>query len=318
VNVTSQTANPNPAPQNTASTTIQVTNPPPVITLGGVSPTSVECHTSYTDAGATALDGCQGSVPVSPSNNLDVNTVGTYAYTYNAVDQAGGQATPVSRTVQVVDTTAPVVSVVGANPTNVECATSFTDLGATASDTCAGPLPTTVAGTVNPNVVGSYTLAYTATDPSGNSGLATRLVAVNDTTPPQLSVLAPAPLTPPDHTYRTFTMANLVSTATDTCDSTVGIASVVITQVTSDEPDNGNGDGNTVNDIVIAADCRSVQLRSERAGPLNGRVYHVTLRVTDASGNSTTKVVLVTVPLSDTSGPAIDDGALNTVLSACH
>jgi hypothetical protein len=141
---------------------------------------------------------------------------------------------------------------------------------------------------------------------------------VNDTTAPQLSVLAPAPLTPPDHTYRTFTMANLASAATDTCDATVGVGSVVITQVTSDEPDNGNGDGNTVNDIVIAADCRSVQLRSERAGPLNGRVYHVTLRVTDASGNSTTKVVLVTVPLSDTSGPAIDDGAMNTVLSACH
>ncbi len=75
------------------------------------------------------------------------------------------------------------------------------------------------------------------------------------------------------------------------CDGTVGIGGVVITQVTSDEPDNGNGDGNTVNDIVIAADCRSVQLRSERAGPLNGRVYIVTLRVKDAAGNSTTKTV---------------------------
>ena len=92
----------------------------------------------------------------------------------------------------------------------------------------------------------------------------------------------------------------------------------MITQVTSDEPDNGNGDGNTVNDIVIAGDCRSVQLRSERAGPLNGRVYIVTLRVKDASGNSTTKTVKLTVPKDDTSGPAIDDGPALTIVSACH
>jgi hypothetical protein len=88
--------------------------------------------------------------------------------------------------------------------------------------------------------------------------------------------------------------------------------------VTSDEPDNGNGDGNTTNDIVIASDCKSVQLRAERAGPLNGRVYLVWVRVKDASGNSTTKSVKITVPLSDTSGPAVDDGVQNTVNSACH
>ena len=98
----------------------------------------------------------------------------------------------------------------------------------------------------------------------------------------------------------------------------MGLGSVVITQVTSDEPDNGNGDGNTVNDVVIASDCRSVQLRSERAGPLNGRVYVVTLRVKDAAGNSTTKTVKVTVPKNDITVPAIDDGPILTVASACR
>ena len=53
-NVTSATADPNPAPNNTASATIQVSNPPPVITANGALSTTVECHTSYTDAGATA------------------------------------------------------------------------------------------------------------------------------------------------------------------------------------------------------------------------------------------------------------------------
>ena len=88
--------------------------------------------------------------------------------------------------------------------------------------------------------------------------------------------------------------------------------------MTSDEPDNGNGDGNTMNDIIIAGNCRSVQLRSERAGPINGRVYVVTLRVRDASGNSTTKTVTLTVPVSVPLGPVVDDGPMNTVASACH
>jgi hypothetical protein len=92
---------------------------------------------------------------------------------------------------------------------------------------------------------------------------------------------------------------------------------VVITQVTSDEPEIGVGDG-TTNDIVIAADCRSVQVRAERINDRNGRVYTVTLRVKDASGNSTTKSVKLTVLASDTGPPAVDDGPVNTVVSACR
>jgi endo-1,4-beta-xylanase len=238
--VRSDTADPNPAANNTASASIQVSNPPPVITASGALSTTVECHTTYTDAGAAAADACDASVPVSATSTVNVNAVGAYTVTYNAQDSAGSQATPVVRSVQVADTTAPHL-------------------------------------TVGPG----------------------------------------ASLSPPDHAYRTFTVANLISAAADACDGTVGVGSVAITQVTSDEPDNGNGDGNTVNDIVIAADCHSVQLRAERAGPLNGRVYVVTLRVKDASGNSTTRTVKVIVPKDDT-GVAIDDGPQSTVLSACR
>jgi endo-1,4-beta-xylanase len=316
---TSTTANPNPTPQNNAPpVSVQLSNPPPVITANGPLSVTAECHTSYTDQSAKAVDACEGPVPFTTTSTVDVNTVGSYTVTYTAQDSAQNPATPVVRSVAVVDTTAPVVTVLGPNPMTVECATGFTDPSATASDSCVGTLPTTVTGTVNPNVVGGYGLSYTATDPSGNTGSAARAVAVTDTTPPQLGVLATAPLTPPDHRYVSFPVASLAAAASDTCDATVGIGSVVITQATSDEPDNGNGDGNTTNDIVIAADCRSVQLRAERAGPLNGRVYHVTLRVTDASGNSTIKVATVTVPKDDVAVPAIDDGPLLTVVSACH
>jgi endo-1,4-beta-xylanase len=200
---------------------------------------------------------------------------------------------------------------------SITCTTASLAVGASA------PFTLTVSqndcsGMTAPGIVASATVGSATADPNPANNGSSAAALIIDTTPPQMSLAPSIAMSPPDHTYRTFTVANLVTSASDNCDGSVGIGSVVITQATSDEPDNGNGDGNTVNDIVIASDCRSVQLRSERAGPLNGRVYNITLRVTDASGNVTTQTVKETVPLSDTSGPAIDDGVQNTVRSACH
>jgi len=78
-------------------------NVPPVITISGDNPTSVELGTSYTDAGATAIDNVDGTVPVTiESNNVDINTVGTYTVEYAATDAAGNTATA-TRTVEVID-----------------------------------------------------------------------------------------------------------------------------------------------------------------------------------------------------------------------
>ncbi len=90
-----------------------------------------------------------------------------------------------------------------------------------------------------------------------------------------------------------------------------------IVSVSSDEPDNGGGDGNTTNDIVIAADCESVQLRAERIGSGNGRVYTITFEVTDASGNVSIATAKVTVPKSQNGAAAVDDGPNHTVLASC-
>lgn len=56
--------------------------------------------TVYTDAGATAVDARDGSVSVSSSGSVDVNTVGDYTITYTATDVLGNTATA-TRTVQV-------------------------------------------------------------------------------------------------------------------------------------------------------------------------------------------------------------------------
>jgi len=107
---------------------------------------------------------------------------------------------------------------------------------------------------------------------------------------------------------------------TDNCDRSVGIGNVVIAGVSSDEPENsgGDGDGNTVNDIVMAADCKSVQLRRERDENLNGRVYTIVLQVKDVSNNVRTVTKTVTVPINQSGLPAqLGPGTGYSVTSSC-
>src|SRR5262249_29512604 len=138
-----------------------------------------------------------------------------------------------------------------------------------------------------------------------------------DTQGPTITTGASLTMWPPNHKYKTFNVSDLVASVTDNCDSSVGVSSVTISMVTSDEANNSGGDGNTTNDIVIAGDCKSVQLRSERSGNGNGRVYTITFKVTDGSGNVSTATPKVTVPKSQNGAAAIDDGPNYTVASAC-
>ena len=110
-----------------------------------------------------------------------------------------------------------------------------------------------------------------------------------DSTPPVISGL-PLPgacvIWPPNHKL----VQVAVVTATD---SESGVASFSVTG-TSNEPDDGLGDGDTANDIVINGGI--VQVRAERSGLGNDRIYTLTATATDFAGNTTTKTTTCTVP----------------------
>src|SRR5207249_766802 len=111
----------------------------------------------------------------------------------------------------------------------------------------------------------------TATDSSGNQSSCTQTVTVNDTEAPTITFNGQTPsMWPPNHVYHTFTTADFISSVSDNCDS-LSINDVYITKATSDEAENAGGSGNTLNDIVIAGDCKSVELRAERINTGNGR-----------------------------------------------
>ncbi len=138
-----------------------------------------------------------------------------------------------------------------------------------------------------------------------------------DVVPPQLEVTTALSVLPASRKYKAVQVTDFVVRVSDSFDPNVSLNDVVITRVTSDEPDDapGNNDGATVNDVVIAPGCRSVQLRGERAGiprgSGNGRVYTIHVAVADASGNVGTASYKVIVPFSGSS--AVDDGPAHTV-----
>ena len=131
----------------------------------------------------------------------------------------------------------------------------------------------------------------------GNTGVGTTFSNVRviplrpvDTTPPVISKLTATPslIWPPNHKMVPVTL-NAVAT------DNVGVTSLKITSATSNERDNGRGDGDTSNDIQITGDL-TLNLRAERSGEDNGRIYTIVVTARDAAGNVATKSVTVSVP----------------------
>ncbi|GEM_PF-1995509 len=140
--------------------------------------------------------------------------------------------------------------------------------------------------------LGSTTVTWTATDGYGNISSVQQLVTIIDDTPPQIAVtLSPGMLWPPNHKMKTI---SAVVTVSDNCTATYTLHSI-----TSNEPDNGLGDGDTENDIqgaVYDTDDLSFSLRAERSGLGSGRVYTIVYRAVDGSSNESFAQVTVTVP----------------------
>jgi hypothetical protein len=73
----------------------------------------------------------------------------------------------------------------------------------------------------------------------------------------------------------------------------------LIVSVTSNEPVNGDGDGDgdTAPDWEITG-ALTLNLRAERRGDGNGRIYTITVESRDVSGNASVRTVTVSVPKS--------------------
>ena len=142
-----------------------------------------------------------------------------------------------------------------------------------------------------PYPLGTTAVLLTVTDPQGATAQATANVTVVDTTPPTIGavITTPSSMWPPDHQMFDVTVNY---TAADACSSLNCVLSV-----SSNEPVNGTGEGDTAPDWEIV-DANHVRLRSERAGTGSGRIYTITVTCTDSAGNVTTRTGTVRIPKS--------------------
>jgi hypothetical protein len=196
-----------------------------------------------------------------------------------------------------------MVTVIEAEPPVITCPEDITD-ECTGDGSAVVEFVVTAESKCDSNVVvvcdppsgssfplGETVVNCTATDKFGNVAECSFSVFVEDTTPPVINsiMVSKDTLWPPNHK-----MVDIAVTvdATDICDSN---PMCWIYDITSNEPINGKGDGNTEPDYMIL-DELNVQLRAERAGLNEGRVYTLHVRCEDASGNYTDGMVDVFVP----------------------
>jgi hypothetical protein len=243
----------------------------------------------------TATDLVSGSVPVTvamPSGSTF--PLGTTTVAVSATDAAGNTATG-SFVVEVRDTTPPVLALPGPIVQEATSAAgAVVTFTAAASDVVSGTLEVSFSpppGSTFP--LGTTTVTATATDAAGNTTTGSFAVTVRDLSPPALVVTSvdPPSLWPPNHKMVPVTVGVALSDVVDAAP----VARIVA--VGSNEPVDGEGDGDTAPDWVITGNL-TLELRGERSGHGNGRIYTIVLEGRDAAGNVTRAFARVTVPKS--------------------
>jgi hypothetical protein len=277
--------------QGSFTVTVRDTTPPVLSLPASLSAEATGPGGAAVSYSATANDLVDGSRPVTcdhASGSTFPVTVTTVQCT--ATDSRGNVAQG-SFTVTVRDTTPPVLSL----PANITAeATSpggaAVSYSATATDLVDGSRPVTCAPASGSTfALGTTTVQCTATDTHNNTARGSFTVTVRDTTPPVIASVTASPnnLWPPNHQMVNVTVSVIASDAVDPAPTSV------IYSVSSNQPINGTGDGDTAPDWQITGPL-TLQLRSERASGI-ARIYTITIATTDASGNTSYGTVTVTV-----------------------
>jgi PKD domain-containing protein len=194
----------------------------------------------------------------------------------------------------VVNVTAPFTDP-GSNDTHtcsIDWGDSVVTVGVVAAGQCTGSHTYTTGG--------MKTITVTVTDDDGGADGASVTIDIN--TPPDCTPVTPdkTVLWPPNHDLRLIT----ISGATDADGDTV---TLTVNGVTQDEEVNALGDGSTGPDaFLVPAHGDQLQLRAERSGTGDGRVYHLAFTGDDGRGGTCTGAVRVAVPKSQNGNPAVD------------
>jgi hypothetical protein len=168
----------------------------------------------------------------------------------------------------------------------------------------------TITEVVSFEDAGTYTLTFTVTDKDGGVGTDSVVVEVLNQ-PPDCSEAMPSvdTLWPPNHEFEAVDVLGVTDPDGDAI-------SLTIDSIFQDEAVDIEGSGDTGPDGQ-GVGTSTVEVRAERAGLGNGRVYHIGFAADDGRGGVCTGEVLVSVPKSqDKNDVPVDDGALYDSTSA--
>jgi PKD repeat protein len=146
----------------------------PQVVVLGENPLTVDVFTTFNDPGVDVSDNYYPNVTMVRTGVPTMTTLGTYTVTYTVTDGAGN-STIVTRTVNVVDRTAPTIQLLGSNPLKVpRFSKQIEDPGVKLLDNyysdavLRGNLVTNTSG-VDLTIPGYYFITYNLVDPSGNT-----------------------------------------------------------------------------------------------------------------------------------------------------
>jgi hypothetical protein len=278
----------------------------------------------------------RGDTAVEPAEKFAVSlsapenaTVGTGAADVTIVDDEALRVDVASPSVQEgnTGTTAATFTLTlnTAAPSGAEVSVPYTvkgltatvpgDVAAASSTATFGPGETTkqvtvqVQGDTTPEPNETFRLQLgTASASDGRTVLAgeTTVATITDDDPrnqPPVCTAVKASVTslwPVDHKMVAVTLSG----ATDPDGDQL---TITVTGVTQDEPVNGMGEGDTGPDARLGASSNTVELRAERSGTGDGRVYRVAYTASDPSGAACTGMVVVEAPHNQ-KDKAVDSG----------
>jgi uncharacterized repeat protein (TIGR01451 family) len=212
---------------------------------------------------------------------------------------------PANATGVVITDTLPSNSTfVSASPGCTEAAGIVTcTVGNLLSGGTAGFDITVTAGSAGTSLTNGASITGDQFDPVSGNNTST-LVTVLNHNPICTAVNGGPNLWPPNHKMRLITLTG----ATDPDGDPVALTA---THVTQDEPLNGAADGNTSPDATPGPAANQVNLRAERAGTGDGRVYRISFTGSDGRGGSCAGVAIVGVPHDQGKGSVpVDSGGV--------
>ena len=180
----------------------------------------------------------------------DAFPLGATTITWTATDPATNEMIA-TQVVTIVDTTKPVIALLGADPQTVEFGTTYTELNATATDEVDDDDELTRriaidAGAVDVDLIGTYAVTYDVTDAEGNAAdRVTRMVMVTDTVIPDITAPlamtfeATDTLTPLSRSdYGTATSGDDTADITDDAPDAFPLGATTITWTATDKSTN--------------------------------------------------------------------------------